>query len=127
MYIRGKTYGGAARNRRLRTIESLAILKNVLKCKLSPPQVRTNNAWGGVVHCREGKMDRNRTYDRVAENYFQALLRSGHDTLEAARDMEDAAAFLAAEGQLEVAQALREISLKHRTAENPTAVDRATA
>ena len=104
------------------TRSSLAILKNVLKCKLSPP-----NARGGVIHCREGKMDRNRTYDRVAENYFQALLRSGHDTREAARDMEDAAAFLAAEGQLEVAQALREISLKHRTAENPTAVDRETA
>ena len=72
-------------------------------------------------------MDRNRTYDRVAENYFQALLRSGHDTLEAARDMEDAAAFLAAEGQLDIAQALREISLRQRTAEYPTARDRTTA
>jgi hypothetical protein len=31
--------------------------------------------------------------------------------------MEDAAAFLAAEGQLELAQALREICFKHRAAE----------
>jgi hypothetical protein len=62
-------------------------------------------------------MDQDRTYDRVAENYFQALLRSGRDTLDAARDMEDAATFLATEGQLELAQALREISLKHRAAE----------
>ena len=61
-------------------------------------------------------MDQSTTY-RIAENYFQALLRSGHDPLQAAREIEDAAAFLAAEGQSEVAQALREISLKHRKAE----------
>jgi hypothetical protein len=72
---------------------------------------------GGVIHCREGTMDQDRTYDRVAENHFKALLRSGRDAVEAARDMEDAAAFLAAEGQLELAQALREICLKHRAAE----------
>jgi hypothetical protein len=62
-------------------------------------------------------MDQDRTYDRVAENYFQALLRSGRDALDAARDLEDAAAFLAAEGQLELAQALREICFKHRAGE----------
>ena len=62
-------------------------------------------------------MDQDRTYDRVAENHFQALLRSGRDPLDAARDMEDAAAFLAAEGQLALAQALREICFKHRAAE----------
>jgi hypothetical protein len=62
-------------------------------------------------------MDQDRTYDRVAENHFQALLRSGRDALDAVRDMEDAAAFLAAEGQLELAQALREICFKHRAAE----------
>jgi hypothetical protein len=62
-------------------------------------------------------MDQNRTYDRVAENYFQALLRSGRDVREAARDIEDAATFLAAEGQLELAQALREVCLKYRSAE----------
>ena len=41
-----------------------------------------------------------------------------------ARDIEDAANFLAAEGQSEVAQALRAIRLKHRRAEapDPTAV-----
>ena len=55
-------------------------------------------------------MDQDRTYDRVAENHFQALLRSGRDALDAVRDMENAAAFLAAEGQLELAQALREIA-----------------
>ena len=61
-------------------------------------------------------MDQHSTY-RIAESYFQALLRSGHDTLQAARDIEDAAAFLASEGQSEVAQALREIGLKHRRAD----------
>ncbi len=68
-------------------------------------------------------MDQSTTY-RIAENYFQALLRSGHDPLQAARDIEDAANFLAAEGQSDVAQALRAISLKHRRAEapDPTAV-----
>ena len=62
-------------------------------------------------------MDQDRTYDRIAENHFQALLRSGRDALEAARDIEDAAAFLAAEGQWELAQALRQICLKRRAAE----------
>ena len=69
-------------------------------------------------------MDQSTTY-RIAENYFQALLRSGHDPLQAARDIEDAAAFLAAEGQSEVAQALRAISRKHRRAEaaDPKGID----
>jgi len=75
------------------------------------------NGAGGVIHCREGTMDQDTTYDRVAENHFQTLLRSGRDALDAVRDMENAAAFLAAEGQLELAQALREICLKHRAAE----------
>ena len=61
-------------------------------------------------------MDQHSTF-RIAESYFQSLLRSGHDTLQAARDIEDPAAFLASEGQSEVAQALREISLQHRRAE----------
>ncbi len=62
-------------------------------------------------------MDQDRTYEQVAESYFEALLRSGRDARAAARDMQDAAAFLAAEGQLEVAQALRAIYLKHRMRE----------
>lgn len=63
-------------------------------------------------------MDQSSTY-RIAEDHFRALLRLGHDPLQAARDIEDAAAFLAAEGQSEIAQALREISLKHRRVEAP--------
>ena len=75
----------------------------------------------GAIHCREGEMDQNSTYDRVAENYFQALLKSGHDTRHAATEIDDAAAFLAAEGHLEIAEALRMIGLKYRRAQTANA------
>jgi hypothetical protein len=37
-------------------------------------------------------MDQNRTCERVADNHFQALLSSGRDALDAARDMEERSA-----------------------------------
>ena len=70
-----------------------------------------------MIQCREGAMDQDRTYDQVAENHFRALLRSGREARDAARDLEDAAAFLAAEGQLELAQALRTVCFKYRATE----------
>lgn len=65
-------------------------------------------------------MDQHNTYDRVAQNYFSTLLKSGHDPLEAASELEDAAAFLATEGQLDLAKALRKVSRKHREAKGST-------
>ena len=65
-------------------------------------------------------MDQDNTYDRVAQTYFRTLLKSGHDFLEAVSELEDAAAFLATEGQLDLAKALQKISRKHREAKAST-------
>ena len=114
----GRTREGAARHRSdCAKRQSLAIIDNVFKMRALAALSAHRSRAGGVIHCQEGTMDPDRTYDRVAENHFQALLKSGRDTLEAAGDMEEAAAFLAAEGQLELAQALREFCVKHRAAE----------
>lgn len=53
-------------------------------------------------------------YERVAQSHFDALLQSGREPAEAIGQLEAAASFLDGEGQLELAQALREVMMRLR-------------
>ncbi len=60
-------------------------------------------------------MDDTRNFERVAENYFQALMTARQDAGEVARELEGTATYLLDEGQAELAEALRQVIVRRLT------------
>ncbi len=56
-----------------------------------------------------------RNFERVAENYLQALMTARQDAGEVVRELEGTAAYLLEEGQAELAEALRQVIVRRLT------------